>query len=360
MFQKVKIFGFFIFLFSRVVFAQEVVSQSLPKSILSEQKYRELGQENEILQRSFRNQRISEQRPLRPATDFDEFHYFLMSAEFSFSSREMKKTIVENLPARMKLVLLTSPGNERRVIRDYRKWIDPSRIIVATHRTAHNGFWSRDSFPYPVYLDSSLKLGLVASRYDREFSAHDEIAKAAKSSKQMRKWSHVFVGGNLLADENGRCFVVESVRLFSLRDETLINAYGCTAVHRLKHLSGIGDVDEVIKILPGKRVLTTREEYRSLLEGLGYQVFMLPQLSSYRTYANSILIDNIVIMPKFDREEDEQAQKVYESLGYRVFPVPSSEISMGGLGSVHCATMAYPKIDEEVLMRSLRLERFHF
>lgn len=349
-----------LFFYSSVGFSQKSETTSQPKSILSEQDYLKSGQWNEQLQRRERGNRSSESRPLRPATDHDEFHYFLMSAEFSFDSKDMKQKIAQNLPSRMKLVLLTHPGKERSAIRDFSQWIDRSRIIVATHRTAGNGFWSRDSFPFPVYLDSSLKTGLVAAKYDRDFSAHSEIAKSAGAGHLMRQKNFIFVGGNLLADEQGRCFVVDSRRLFRLQDETIRDAYGCSEVHRLKHLSGIGDVDEVIKLLPNMRAITTRNEYKSLLEGLGYQVFKLPELSRYRTYANSVLVDDMVFMPAFNISEDDVAAAVYEQLGYRVIRVQSTTISTSGLGSVHCATMAYPKIDSEILLRALGAKKFDF
>lgn len=329
----------------------------LPKSILTESDYNEIVRKNERLQSDRTQDSFPE--PLRPVTDYENFHYFLMSSQFAFDTREMKKRLVENLPARMKLVLLTIPGQEAEVRRTFSAWIPPERIILVTHPLANNGFWARDSFPIPVHVDPTLSVGLVASKYDREFSAHEDIAGAIGAVKRLRRYRHTFVGGNLLSDEAGRCFVVESRRLYGLRDRTLRESYGCKEVHRLKHVTGIGDVDEVIKILPRQRVLINRDEYRALFEGLGYQVFNLPQLSNYRTYANSVIVDDVVFMPEYGRPEDKIAAEVYSQFGYRVVPVPSETISTQGLGSVHCATMAYPKMDEEVLLRKLNLRRLH-
>jgi hypothetical protein len=340
----------------QVVRADLGSESTLPKSYLSESDYVQRAAENLRIQ----NHRASASipAPLRPVTDFDNFKYLLMSGDFSFDSQEMKRILVQNLPPRMKVVLLVYPGEQDRVRQVFAKWIsDPSRLILVAHSTARSGFWARDAFPFPVHLDPSLTLGLVASKYDRPFEAHESIASGVGGARNLTKYSHTFVGGNLLADESGRCFVVESRRLFGLRDGTLKQSYGCKEVYRLKHLSGIGDVDEVIKLLPRQRALTNRNEYVPLLKSLGYQVLALPGLSGFRTYANSVIIDDIVFLPQYNRPEDHVAAEVYKTAGYRVIFVPSEVLASEGKGSVHCATMTYPAIKEEVLLRMLNLER---
>ena len=328
----------------------------LPKNYLSESDYVKRAIENERIQ----NHRAepSVPAPLRPVTDFESFKYLLMSGDFSFDSREMKRIIVQNLPRRMKVVLLVKPGEQDRVRQTFADWMGgPSRLVIVAHSTARSGFWARDAFPFPVLLDNSFEVGLIASKYDRPFKAHDSIANGVGGARNLRTYSYTFVGGNLLTDESGRCFVIESRRLFGLKDRTLKQSYGCKEVYRLTHLSGIGDVDEVIKLLPRQRVLTSRNEYVPLLQSLGYQVFKLPELSGFRTYANSVLIDDLVFLPQYNRPEDQVAAEVYKSAGYRVIFVPSEVLSSEGQGSVHCATMAYPDMKEEVLLKMLNLER---
>lgn len=304
---------------------------------------------NEIL-------RSDDDQPLRPATDFDSFKYLLMSGQLKvadFDSTDIKMKIAQNLPAGMKLILLVMPGDEASTREKFKKWISADRLIIATHSTAYNGFWARDAYPYPVYMNNDLTVRLVASNYDREFSGHSVLVKSIDAENIMKKYKHVFVGGNLLADETGRCFVVESQRLYGLKDKTLMSAYGCQEVVRFKHKQGIGDVDEVIKVLPRKKVLTNEESYVEKLESLGYEVIRLPKLSKYRTYANSIILGDLVFMPSFSKETDEEAKKVYEGLGYRVIMADSRTLSMNGLGSIHCATMAYPEVNLKQLMRML-------
>jgi hypothetical protein len=352
-----RVFCIFLLFFSifSAAFAEKTPSafKSAQKKQATRAQEAQAAQWNEEVQRVNETIRLEDERPLRPVPDFAPFKYLLMSGATEFNSTDIKKKIAQNLPPEVKLILLVMPGDEASTRSIFKRWISEDRLIIATQQSANNGFWARDAYPYPVYMNTQLDVNLIAAKYDREFSAHKALVKAIGAESIMRQYKHVFVGGNLLSDQNGRCFVVESGRLYKLKDKTLIDSYGCQEVVRLEHTQGIGDVDEVIKILPNKRVLTNDASYVKKLESLGYQVTMLPKLSNYRTYANSIMFGNLVFMPKFNVPADLEAQQVYESFGYKVIAADSISMSTEGMGSIHCATMAYPEIDLSRLMRML-------
>ena len=46
-------------------------------------------------------------------------------------------------------------------------------------------------------------------------------------------------------------FAVNSDRLFTVSENDLKTVYGCKSVHLISYVRGIGDVDEVLKPLPG-------------------------------------------------------------------------------------------------------------
>jgi agmatine/peptidylarginine deiminase len=126
----------------------------------------------------------------------------------------------------------------------------------------------------------------------------------------------------------------------------------------MPHVRGLGDVDEVLKPLPGKRILTNSPEYKDSLESWGYKVIMLPTLSEqYRTYANALVVRDTVFMPSYNVSTDDDARKVYESLGYKVFPIPTISLSDDMHGSIHCQTMAYPPMPEQELLKALHVVR---
>jgi|GEM_PF-3356513 len=295
--------------------------------------------------------------PLRPVEDTAAFAYVLMSAfEEGSEAANLRQTIAEHLPAGVKLVILADNADADSVREKYLQWLPSERLIIAADESTENGFWARDSFPVPVYDDARKKASLVAARYYRDFTSWDAVASSVHGS--VAKKDFTFVGGNLLADEDGNCFSVDSYRLFTVTPQDLAGAYGCKTAHIMPHVHGLGDVDEVLKPLPGKRILTNAAEYKAPLESWGYKVIMLPALPEpYRTYANSLVVRDTVFMPSYNVPADDKARKVYESLGYKVFPIPTVSLSDDMHGSIHCQTMAYPPMPQQALLKALGLAR---
>lgn len=294
--------------------------------------------------------------PWTPVFESADYKYVLMSTEASFSEAEnLRYKIAQNLPAGVKLVLLVGNNQVESYKKIYSKYISLDRVIMAAASSISGGFWARDAFPYPV-TEANGKLALVAAQYYRPFSAGASLAQALELNLTQNDFT--FVGGNLLADQVGRCFSVNSRRLYDVTESDLLNAYGCKSVHFLKHLSGIGDVDEVLKPLPNKMMLTNNVAYKAELEALGYTVVMLPSIpNSYRTYVNALVVGKTMFMPTYGVSTDQQAKKVYEDLGYTVVGITSNTLSDQYNGSVHCQTMAYPAMSEDELMKLLQLQR---
>ena len=292
--------------------------------------------------------------PFRPVEDTAQFSYILMSEqEPNDEVVNLRKTIAQNLPAGVKLVILANTENVNNVKQEYVSWLKPEQLIVASDSATENGLWARDSFPVPVYDNNQKKVSLVAAKYYRDFNSADAIAASVNKATVAKK-DFTFVGGNLIADEDGNCFSVDSYRLFGTTPADLVLAYGCKVHHLMPHVSGIGDVDEVLKPLPGKRILTNAQAYQKDLESWGYQVILLPDIpNSYRTYANSLIVRDTVFMPVYGVPTDDQAKSVYESLGYKVIEIPTNSLSDDMHGSIHCQTMAYPAINESDLLQAL-------
>jgi len=291
-----------------------------------------------------------------PTPDDAPFAYVLMSGSDRGHAEVLKlrEAIARNLPQGVKLVLLTRRSQAAGLRAKYEHWISPDRLIIAADDdpSNSNGFWARDAFPVPVWNSDSRESSLVSLNYYRPFNSSKTIADsvAAKSSA----FGQVFVGGNILADEDGNCFSVNSYRLFDLNADEIQSFFGCRSVTLLDHLAGLGDVDEVIKPIAGHRMLTNNETYKRLLEAQNYGVIMLPQIpGSYRTYINSLIVNDTVFMPAYGVPSDAKATEVYESLGFKVIPIRSNDLSDSMHGSIHCQTMAYPPMPQDVLLRAL-------
>lgn len=292
----------------------------------------------------------------RPSEDYANFKYVLLSSESGFAeASQLRYTIAKNLPEGVKLVLLVPTSSAEQIKTEYSKYISPDRIVLAKDTNIDGGFWARDAFPYPVVNEQG-QLSLVGAKYFRTFSSSQALATSLNLN--MSKNNFTFVGGNLLADENGVCFTVDSERKFTTTENDLKNIYGCKQVHYLRHISGIGDVDEVMKPIGNNTIITNTQEYVNDFKAWGYKVVMLPAVpNSYRTYVNSLMVGKTVFMPTYGIAKDAEAQKVYQSLGYTVHSIGSNTLSDQLRGSVHCQAMAYPAIDEQALLSSLGLEK---
>jgi hypothetical protein len=291
-----------------------------------------------------------------PIVDTTDFKYVLLSSETQGSeSANLRYSIAQNLPEGVKLVLLVDASSLSQVKQTYSRYISLDRVIFAVDSNISNGFWARDAFPNPV-VNSRGEVSLVSAKYYRNFKSGDAIAKALNLN--MSKNNFTFVGGNLLADENGNCFSVDSYRRFTITPDDFVNAYGCKNFHSLQHYSGIGDVDEVVKPLGNGMIMTNTPEYAADFKSWGYNVIMLPDVpNSYRTYVNSLIVGKTVFMPTYGIAKDQEAKKVYEDLGYKVVGITSNSLSDDMHGSVHCQTMAYPQMPVEQLLSLLHLQQ---
>ena len=282
----------------------------------------------------------------RPVEEYANYKYLLIQADDIYWGLD-KTIFAKNLPSDMILVVLTERGQESMVKAKFGNALSKDRLIIATHDSAEYGFWARDAFPFPV-VDVSGSYGLVAHQYYRPFQGQQAIAQSVKA--RMNSYDFVFVGGNLMADDEGNCFVIKSDRLYGTSLEMIQKAHGCKTITALPWVSGIGDLDEVVKLLPNRNALTNNDRIKTILQSKGYAVTMLPATSGYRTYANSLIVNGTVFMPSYGTSQDEQAKSIYESFGYKVVKIDSKDSSDRGHGSIHCITMAYPAVDINSLL----------
>lgn len=309
-----------------------------------------------LVYRSSNKHRVS--KTGQPVLETDRFRYILMNGtDFGIDNLfQMQKTFAQNLPDDMVLVVVTENNTAESVREKFLKWVSADQLIVASGNKIGDTLWARDSYPYPVYMDKSKSIELVAHQYFRFFDAQQVIADAV-IAKNMISPNFVAVGGNIMATEKGECLVVDSQRAFGLTDSDYMSSFRCRSVVHFPWLTGIGDVDEVIKVLPNNIILTNQVTYVNTLQNLGYKVVMLPKSNTgaYRTYANSVILNDTVFMPVYGDPEDQSAQKVYENFGYKVVGIKSDYLSDELMGSLHCLTMTYPAMDARMLLTSLGL-----
>ena len=280
---------------------------------------------------------------LRPFADYEGVRYVLLSQLSTSSSSSLKRDLVAKIPPEVTVVILVT---DARYSEWFRKNWGPLRpegklkFLFADNANSNGAFWARDSLPIPLVGTSDSKLSLVQAKNWAGFEAGDIVAKYFSTSVQ--RMPFYFEGGNFHADTERNCFIVDNATAARIPESTFVSQYGCRKLVRFPWRAGIGHVDEHVMILDKRIALTDLPEYQTTLEHLGYRVTLLPRAYGYRTYLNSLAVNDTIFVPTFGTVDDATAIKEYAALGFKVAPMNTQLLSDNGHGSIHCITMAYP------------------
>lgn len=284
---------------------------------------------------------------LSPFSEAELTGYVVISDAQAWEMEALRDAIAANLPRTATLVIYVISENEVAAIQArYPALFAAGRLKFLLVPNGQDTLWARDSLPVPVYLRSpqgGTALGLVDSIYPQHFEPGEAVARAFEAP---RIQTHLyFRGGNLLSDPDGNCFAERALELAQIANPTafLTRYFGCGHVTVLEQEGGIGDIDERIKFLSGRRALTDNENYARILRSQGYQVFMMPRTGMpYETYLNSLLVNDTVFVPQMGLPQDKAALEVYRQQGLNAIPVHTKELADIGNGNIHCVTMNYP------------------
>jgi len=266
------------------------------------------------------------------------------------NTRKIKDTLAARLPAGVKLAVFTDDPKEVNYLRRrYTKLAGKDRVEILDlrYQATTRAIWARDNTPIPVYYpssDSEKAWGVVDAKYYGGDEPDLGIANWFKIP--LTKNPYQFEGGNFVADARGNCVIINKLATAFIPDTIFTSLYGCQKVVRLQHLAGIGHADERVKFIDEKVVLTDTESYVPELQSIGYEVRLLPKPEGgeYRTYVNSLSINDTIFVPVFYERNDQEALEVYRSTGKKIIPLDSRTLSDKGWGSIHCITMTYPPL----------------
>lgn len=327
-----------------------VPSSSMGPSALEES--RSLQHNRSLAEGPFRWSLGTELKVERPFSEIENTGYLLFHSDTYYGTSIIKDALASNLPAGVKLVVYTDQPSLVGSLRNhYESLAGKSNVEVLglTYRATDRAIWARDNTPIPVLLKNSAAATAKWGAIDAVYYGGDEPDSALAGFFQINlgKNPYQFEGGNFVADAKGNCVIVNKQAAMEIPDSVFTGVYGCRKVLRLKHVSGIGHADERVKFINDSTVLTDTQAYVPQLSALGYEVRVLPTPKGgrFRTYVNSLSIEDKLFVPTFDQENDAEALAVYESFGLDVIPLNTENISDNGNGSIHCITMTYPKMD---------------
>lgn len=294
---------------------------------------------------------------LKPYVETQDAGYLIFSANTSFKSLAVKRKLAENLK-NAQLIVYTGDnwsGEAQRIVDMYKDVIDERliNVVYLPDDQAKTSFWTRDGLPLPSF-DNSGQFTVTDAKYYHLFEPDIGVKKLFNSER--KRHPYYFEGGNFVVNGRGDCLIVDNLRVQSIPDRVFSSHYGCKKLIRLPHLKGIGHADESVKFISDNHILTDLSEYKKLLEQEGFTVTRInrPSGGSYRTYMNSLVINNRVFVPIFgNTSEDDKAIATYKSLNLgKVIPINSKTLSDKGRGSIHCITMTYPKVPMDRLLNN--------
>lgn len=296
---------------------------------------------------------------LMPYGEYADQGYLIFNDQVMFNSFTAKKGFLENLPASITPVIFTqneSPEYIESLRERFGSFMINGQEKLKIMYLSDNGnsFWARDNVPVPVYSkkNGSSTFTVVDAKYYYNFEPDVQVAAYFKA--EIWKHKYFYEGGNFVANAIGDCLVVNNERVEKMPDSIFSAAYGCKRFLRLPYLRGIGHADESVKFVGDNLVLTDLPEYQKILEAEGFQVIMMPRAKGeYETYLNSVILEDTIFVPVFGNELDAEALAVYRNLGYKPVPLDSHTLSNRGLGSLHCISMVYPKVEFVDLLKSL-------
>jgi agmatine/peptidylarginine deiminase len=244
-----------------------------------------------------------------------------------------------------------------------------------------DSYWTVDYGPYWV-LDGAGNLGIADPRYYETRTNDDAIPTKLADMLGVNVWRPDlnFEGGNLTSDGAGTCFASRAHQFHNLPllpyqvDEILWDYYGCEKTIWLEPLDGesTGHHDMFSKMLtPTTWIMgeytaaqdpvnaTILNDNAALLAsettagGQPINVVRIPMPDQgsqfgwtvWRTYTNSIIVNNVVIVPTYANETSHEAAAlaVYQSVlpGHTIIGLDSDAIIPEG-GAVHCVTRTRP------------------
>jgi agmatine/peptidylarginine deiminase len=267
-------------------------------------------------------------------------------------------------------IWLSSSSQQTTVTNRINNWGIPMtniRFLVSPS----DSIWMRDYGPLWVF-DEQGEPEIINFNYDRPQRPNDNnfpVWLGGHWDIPVYTTNMLYEGGNFIADGCGTCFATN--RLYEQNahqytpaqvDQIMLDYFGCEQLIILTKMigDGTGHIDMFTKLLdentlivnqvaPGNTNYTILENNAAFLEtltapnGEPYNVVRIPMGNNFRTYTNSLIVNNKVIVPTYNISLDSTALALYESLmpGYDVVGVDSSSI-INLNGAIHCITMGVP------------------
>lgn len=286
----------------------------------------------------------------------------------------------------------------------------PDLNNVNLHVAATNSIWVRDFGPEVIYRNEVDSLYLLDWIYNRPRADDDQLSNVIGTLKNIPVYSTaqapydlVHTGGNFMADGFGTAFSSllvdrengsqgefnQTVRTPTQVNEMMQQFMGIDTYVKMTELpyDNISHIDMHMKLIDEETLLVgefpvgvsdgpTLEQNLAMIEGSFNSVFgtpyelvripmvpstggAYPPSASYRTFANAIFLNKLVLLPTYREQFDSTGLRIWREAmpGYRVVGIDCDNNSaniISASGAIHCITKAIG-VEDPLLIRHQRL-----
>lgn len=322
-------------------------------------------------------------QPVNPSTPPEYFpsKAVLMEWDFNQYTWSLYADLIRECRLATAIILVVRDQNEEDQMRNL---ITAEGIPLSGITFAHvpcERMWIRDHGPLAVQTDQGVA-----------FMDFDDLANSGLDenlpTNLANLWGidaynlpYVFCGGNFMVDSYDRLYTTS--RVYSNNpayskaqiDQVFEDYLGITEIVTFspQHDDYWGHIDMQLKLLDDTTFVLSEvnagsgPEYDSLEanyarlqaltgpHGKPYRIGRLPMAEDWKTYANSLILNDRIIVPTYDHPFDSLALATYAQLmpGYDVVGVDCNKI-IGWEGALHCITMQLFDEAQIAALRSVR------
>ncbi|GEM_PF-2915764 len=315
--------------------------------------------------------------PVEPTTipEYDEVAGVIMywSPYGSFRYDEIAIQIIDGIQSQAKVYLQTNDENHKDVIINALRNYDVPLENIVFLDVYGDRIWIRDHGPFSIYDDGELAF-LGFNDFANHHGDKDLPERLAEYwDLDFYDFMHIiFDGGNYMVDSHNQLYATD--RLYTNNpdvpeeeiDSILYHYMNIEEIYTFNTLTDDywGHLDMQIKLLNDTTfIISTVDEYHpdyeileanydSLAalqhpEGKEYEIHQIKKAENWKTYINSLIVNDVVLVPIYDHETDIPAIETYEAIlpEKTIIGINADNMIQWG-GAIHCVTNQIPQFQK--------------
>ncbi|TVQ93727.1 MAG: T9SS C-terminal target domain-containing protein [Bacteroidetes bacterium] len=302
-----------------------------------------------------------------PVPEYDPSEYVIIRYPFNTTIWPLYSQLIWESQEAATTILLVNNNNELQILRGLLDNDGIPETNIQILMIPANRMWVRDHGPLAIQTDNGPAfMNFIDYNNSGPNDQNLPVSLANHWGYEHYSIDWILDGGNYLVDSYGNMFT--TTRLYNnnpsiapeVIDQTLQDYMGVTNIVTVspQYDDYWGHIDMQMKLLndttfvissvqsgsgPNYNVL---EANVAIIEGLTapngnpYHIARLPKADNWKTYANSLILNNKVIVPIYNHPNDQIALDTYSALmpNHTVVGINSNSI-IGWGGAIHCITM---------------------